>query len=119
MKINHGTPASACWPCFSSAPLLPGTLCSGGVLLPPSSLLRPHAPVSCPPANFPLAVISPASRAGDLPCFASQTLRPCRRPYAGELLGGICPTLPQRSCLRRHTIGSTLSTPATAFPRGG
>ena len=91
----------------------------GCTLLPPSSLLRPHAPVSCPPANFPLAVISPASRAGDLPCFASQTLRPCRRPYAGELLGGICPTLPQRSCLRRHTIGSTLSTPATAFPRGG
>jgi len=50
---GHGTPASECWACLPSSPLLPGALCSGGVLLPPSLLLRPHVPVSCPPAHFP------------------------------------------------------------------
>jgi hypothetical protein len=52
-SCGHGPPASACWPCVPSSPLLPGVLCSGDVLLSPSSLLRPHAPVSCPPTNFP------------------------------------------------------------------
>jgi hypothetical protein len=52
-SIIHGPPASACWPCVSSSPLLPGALCSDGLLSPSSLLLRPHAPVSYPPANFP------------------------------------------------------------------
>ena len=86
----HGIPASVCaGPCVPSSPPLPGALCFGGVLLPPSLLIRPHAPVSCPPANFPLTVISPASRARDLPYFASQTLRPCRRPPTPESSPGI------------------------------
>ena len=103
-----------CWPCVPSSPLLPGALCFGGVLLPPSLLIRPHAPVSCPPANFPLTVISPASRARDLPYFASQTLRPCDRaaaPLRRRAPRGHLPdsSHPRRSCLRREDTGSALS----------
>jgi len=64
-----------------------------------------------------LAVISPASRTGDLPCVASQALRPCRRPYTGELLRGIRPTLPRGFRLSPRRMSSALSCPATAFAR--
>jgi len=64
-----------------------------------------------------LAVISPASRTRDLPCVASQALRPCRRPYTGELLRGIRPTLPRGFRLSPRRMSSALSCPATAFAR--
>ena len=107
----HGIPASVCaGPCVPSSPPLPGALCFGGVLLPPSLLIRPHAPVSCPPANFPLTVISPASRARDLPYFASQTLRPCRRPPTPESSPGTSARLfSPPKILRREDTGSALS----------
>ena len=118
----HGIPASVCaGPCVPSSPPLPGALCFGGVLLPPSLLVRPHAPVSCPPANFPLTVISPASRARDLPYFASQTLRPCRRPPTPESSPGTSARLFSPPKIlpspRRHRLGA-LNFPQTAFSRG-
>ena len=118
----HGIPASVCaGPCVPSSPPLPGALCFGGVLLPPSLLIRPHAPVSCPPANFPLTVISPASRARDLPYFASQTLRPCRRPPTPESSPGTSARLFSPPKIlpspRRHRLGA-LNFPQTAFSRG-
>ena len=37
----------------SRSPRRPGALRSSGLLSPASLLLRPHVPVSCPPAHFP------------------------------------------------------------------
>jgi hypothetical protein len=118
----HGIPASVCaGPCVPSSPPLPGALCFGGVLLPPSFLVRPHAPVSCPPANFPLTVISPASRARDLTYFASQTLRRAAAPLRRRAPRGHLPdsSHPRRSCTspKRHRLGA-LDFPQTAFSRG-
>ena len=97
-----------CWPCVPSSPLLPGALCSGDVLLSPSSLVRPHAPVLAPPANFPpRGYIAGSMKPRPSPLCLSglaTVLPPIRR----ELPGGICPTLPQGSCLHRNNSGSAL-----------
>lgn len=79
----------------SHSPRRPEALCSNGLLSPPSSLVRPHPPVSRPPANFPSPVISPASRTGDRPRFDHSPLGRCRHPYAG------------RSVVCMHPVSST------------
>ncbi len=50
----------------SHSPRRPEALCSGALLSAPSSLLRPHAPVSRPPTNFPGSPVS-GSRVARLP----------------------------------------------------
>ncbi len=70
---------------FSNACPLPETLCSDGLLSPSSLLLRPLAPVSRPPTNFPgKPVISPALRTRHLPRFDHASMSWCRHPYAGR-----------------------------------
>lgn len=70
---------------FSHACLPPEALCSDGLLSPSSLLVRPHAPVSRPPTNFPGAlVISPASRPRHLPRFDHAPFGCCRHLYAGR-----------------------------------
>ena len=115
---DHGAPASVC-----AGRVSPHHPCSQGPFAPAVCYCHHHCSY-CPMRQSHvhqrisrLAVISPASRTGDLPCVASQALRPCRRPYTGELLRGIRPTLPRGFRLSPRRMGSALSCPATAFAR--
>ena len=90
-----GNPARSSLP---APPLTPGVLGSGRVLLSrPSSLIRPHAPVSGAPRDFTTlrrfySGPSLGGRAGsdprDLPYFPCRAVPTCRGPYAG----GLAPT---------------------------
>ena len=53
-----------------------------------------------------------------LPCFASQSLQPCCRPYAGESLGHLRPTFGPGCRLHLFVRGSALPLLATVFTRG-
>ena len=87
-----GNPARSSLP---APPLTPGVLGSGRVLLSrPSSLIRPHAPVSGAPRDFTTlrrfySGPSLGGRAGsdprDLPYFPCRAVPTCRGPYAGRL----------------------------------
>ena len=86
----RGNPARTSLP---TPPLTPGALGSGRVMLSrPSSLIRPHAPVSGAPGDFTVRRRlypgpSLGGRAGsdprDLPYFPWRAVRTCRGPYAG------------------------------------
>ncbi len=75
------------------SPRHPEALRSCGLLSPPSLLLRPHAPVSPPPTNFPgPPVISSALRMRDLPRIDHPPFGCCRHPYAGRPVACMYPT---------------------------
>ena len=75
-----------------SACLLPEALCSCALLSAPSSLLRPHAPMSQPPTSFPgTLVMSSASRTRHLPRFNHTPFEGRRHPYAGRPIACMCP----------------------------
>ncbi len=95
VTAQTGNPARSSLP---APPLTPGVLGSGRVLLSrPSSLIRPHAPVSGAPGDFttPRRLYpgpSLGGRAGsdprDLPYFPCRAVHTCRRPYAGGVATG-------------------------------
>jgi hypothetical protein len=121
-----GNPARSSLP---APPLTPGVLGSGRVMLSrPSSLIRPHAPVSGAPGDFTtLRRLYPGpslgGRAGsdprDLPYFPCRAVPTCRGPYAG---GFTAPSRSRGACDRRLPRVRTESPPTTpplpAIPGG-
>ncbi len=74
-SCNHGTPASVCAGRVSPHhPYSQGPFASGDVLLPPSLLLRPHAPVSST-SEFPALRLYRQPRGQET--FPALHLRPC------------------------------------------
>jgi len=116
-----GNPARSSLP---APPLTPGVLGSGRVLLSrPSSLIRPHAPVSGAPRDFTTlrrfySGPSLGGRAGsdprDLPYFPCRAVPTCRGPYAGRLAPPLPLSRGDNHRLPRFRTEPPPTTPASA-----
>ncbi len=126
VTARTGTPARSSLPV---APLTPGVLGSGRVLLSrPSSLVRPHAPVSGAPGDFTAlrrlyAGPSLGGRAGsdprDLPYFPCRAVPACRGPYAGgSPTPSRCPGVGDARLPRVRTESPPTTPPLPAMPGG-
>ena len=121
-----GNPARSSLP---APPLTPGVLGSGRVMLSrPSSLIRPHAPVSGAPGDFTtLRRLYPGpslgGRAGsdprDLPYFPCRAVPTCRGPYAGGFAApSCCPGADDRRLPRVRTESPPTPPPLPAILGG-